>query len=83
MTRDEVLAKVREHLSAELEIPLEGIVEATRFRDDLDADSLDLYELLLELEDTYGIAIPEAEAASIETVGQAVDLVADRLGVPT
>ena len=58
LSREEVLAKVREHLSNELEVPLDGIDEATRFRDDLDADSLDLYELVMELEDTYGVRVP-------------------------
>ena len=50
------------------------IKDETRFRDDLDADSLDLYELVMELEDTYGIKLSEEEAARIETVGQAVGL---------
>jgi acyl carrier protein len=81
LRREEVLAKVRQHLSTELEVPLDRIDESTRFRDDLDADSLDLYELVMELEDTYGVSVPEEEAASIETVGQAVDFVAQRLGV--
>ena len=58
-----------------------GSVSPTRFRDDLDADSLDLYELVMELEDTYGVSISEEEAAKIETVGQAVDFVVQRLGV--
>jgi acyl carrier protein len=79
-SRDDVLAKVRDHLSIELEVPLEGIGESTRFREDLDADSLDLYELVMELEDTYGVSVSEEEAANIETVGQAVDFVAQRLG---
>ena len=83
LSRADVLQKVREHLSAELEIPLEQIREETRLREDLDADSLDLYELVMELEDTYGIGIPEEEAADVETVGQAVDFVAERLGAPT
>jgi acyl carrier protein len=75
VTRDEVMAKVREHLAAELEVDAAEIGEGTRFREDLDADSLDLYELVMELEDTYGIKVPEEEAAGIETVGQAVDFV--------
>lgn len=75
MTRDEVMAKVRQHLAAELEVDAAEIEEGTRFRDDLDADSLDLYELVMELEDTYGISVPEEQAARIETVGQAVDFV--------
>jgi len=81
MSRAEVLEKVRDHLSAELEVPADEISESTRFRDDLDADSLDLYELVMELEDTYAIRVSEEEAAQIETVGQAVDFVAGRLGV--
>jgi acyl carrier protein len=81
VTRDEVLGKVREHLAAELEVSPDQIEDGTRFREDLDADSLDLYELVMELEDTYGISVSEEEAAGIETVGQAVDFVVVRLGV--
>jgi len=81
LSRADVLQKVREHLSTELEIPLDQINEETRLREDLDADSLDLYELVMELEDTYGISVSEEEAADIETVGRAVDFVAGRLGV--
>jgi acyl carrier protein len=81
LSRADVLQKVREHLSAELEVSLEQISESTRLREDLDADSLDLYELVMELEDSYGISVSEEEAADIETVGNAVDFVAGRLGV--
>jgi acyl carrier protein len=81
LSRADVLEKVREHLSAELEIPLDQINEGTRLREDLDADSLDLYELVMELEDTYGISVSEEEAADIETVGDSVNFVAGRLGV--
>ena len=73
------MTKVREHLSTELEVEPDRIAEGTRFREDLDADSLDLYELVMELEDSYGIRVPEEEAAEIETVGQAVDFVVARL----
>lgn len=78
MSRDEVMGKVRDHLAAELQVEPERIAEGTRFRDDLDADSLDLYELVMELEDSYGIKVSEEEAARIETVGQAVDFVLAR-----
>ena len=81
--RSQVLAKVREHLSAELEVSADEIGEATRFREDLDADSLDLYELVMELEDTYGIRVSEEEAAEIETVGDAVDFAVQRLSSKT
>ena len=73
------MAKVREHLAAELEVDPAEIDASTRFRDDLDADSLDLYELVMELEDTYGIKVSEEDAARIETVGDAVDFVVGRL----
>jgi acyl carrier protein len=79
MNRDEVMTKVREHLATELEVDEAEITDATRFREDLDADSLDLYELVMELEDAYGVRVPEEEAAEIETVGQAVDFVLARL----
>lgn len=78
-SRDEILGMVREHLSTELEIGPAEISEEIRFREDLDADSLDLYELVMELEDAYGIAMSEEEAARIETVGDAVEFVFTRL----
>jgi acyl carrier protein len=76
MTREEVLARIREHLASELEVEPERIGEDTRFREDLEADSLDLVELVVELEDNYGVRIPDEEAARIVTVGQAADYVA-------
>jgi len=76
MTREEVLDRIREHLAAELSVEPERIDEATRFREDLEADSLDLVELVVELEDSYGIRIPDEQAAKIQTVGQAADFVA-------
>jgi acyl carrier protein len=79
MERDEVMKLVRDHLSTELEVEPERIQPETKFRDDLDADSLDLYELVMELEDRYDIRVSEEEAARIETVGDAVDLVAARV----
>ena len=78
MTREEVLELIRAHLSAELEVDAEGIGEQTRFKEDLEADSLDLVELVMELEDRYGVRIPDDEAARILTVGQAAEFVAAR-----
>ena len=75
MTREEVLTLVREHLAEELEVDAAEIAEGTRFKEDLDADSLDLYELVMELEDTYGISVSEEQAAKIATVGDAVEFV--------
>jgi len=79
LDRDEVMVKVREHLAAELDLSPDEIGVRTRFREDLDADSLDLYELVMELEDTYGIRVSEADAARITTVGDAVEFVVERL----
>jgi acyl carrier protein len=81
MTRDEVMTKVREHLAEELEIDPGRIEAGTRFKEDLDADSLDLYELVMELEDGYGIRVSEEQAARIKTVGDAVDFVIEHAPV--
>lgn len=75
MTREQVLERVRAHLADELAIDPERIVESTRFREDLEADSLDLYTLVQELEDQYAVRISDEQAAKILTVGQAVDFV--------
>lgn len=77
MTRDEIFDLVRAHLADELELDPARIALETRFKEDLEADSLDLYQLVLELEDSYGVRIPDQEAAKILTVGQAVDYVCD------
>jgi acyl carrier protein len=78
VNRDDVMSLVREHLAEELEVDAESIGEGTRFKQDLDADSLDLYELVMELEDRYGITVSEQDAARIETVGDAVSYVLER-----
>lgn len=75
MTREEVLQRVRAHLADELDLDPETISEETRFKEDLEADSLDLYTLVQELEDTYGVAMSDEQASKILTVGQAVDFV--------
>ena len=69
MTRDEVLELIREHLADELELDPARITESTHFRNDLQADSLDLYTLVQELEDTYGVKMSDEEAQQIWTVG--------------
>jgi acyl carrier protein len=76
MERQEVLERIRAHLADELEVDPGRIRDGTRFKEDLEADSLDLVELVVELEDRYGIRIPDEDAAKILTVGQAADFVA-------
>jgi acyl carrier protein len=75
MTREQILGVIRTHLADELQIEPDSIGESTRFREDLEADSLDLYTLVQELEDSYGVQMSDEEAAQILTVGQAVEFV--------
>jgi acyl carrier protein len=75
MNRDEIFQVIRAHLADELEVDPGAISEATRFKEDLEADSLDLYTLVQELEDSYGVRISDEQAAQIRTVGQAVEFV--------
>jgi acyl carrier protein len=75
MTREQVSELIRAHLADELDIDPEEIGEESRFKEDLEADSLDLYTLVQELEDTYGVQISDERAVAIKTVGQAVDFV--------
>ena len=79
MTREEVFERVRDFLATELQVDESSLTDGTRFKDDLNADSLHLVELLVELEDSYGIRIPDDEAAKMETVGAVVDYVASHV----
>jgi acyl carrier protein len=73
--REQVFALVQAHLADELDLDPSVIRDETRFREDLEADSLDLYTLVGELEDSYGVRMSDEQAAEILTVGQAVDFV--------
>jgi acyl carrier protein len=81
MTREQVLTLIRNHLADELDVDPEAIVESTRFKEDLEADSLDLYTLVQELEDTYGVRMSDEQAAQILTAGAAVDFVLAHDGI--
>jgi len=74
-TREQIFELIREHLADELDLDPGAIGEDTRFKEDLEADSLDLYTLVQELEDTYGVQMSDEQAAGILTVGAAVDFV--------
>jgi acyl carrier protein len=82
MTREEIFERIRAHLADELEVDGARIGENTRFKEDLQADSLHLVELTVELEDTYGVKIPDDDAVRLLTVGQAADYVASHAPEP-
>ena len=74
-TRDDIFQLIRDHLADELDVDPALIVSDTRFKEDLEADSLDLYTLVQELEDTYGVSMSDEQAAQILTIGAAVEFV--------
>jgi acyl carrier protein len=79
-SREQVFELIRAHLADELDVDPEAIGEETRFKEDLEADSLDLYTLVQELEDTYGVRMSDEQAARILTVGAAVEFVLSHNG---
>jgi len=75
MEREEILEKVKAVIVEQLNVEEEDVTEDASFVDDLGADSLDIVELVMALEDKFGISIPDEEAENIKTVGNAVEFI--------
>jgi len=77
-SREEVYERVKDVLVEQLGIDEGDITEEASFQEDLDADSLDLVELIMELEDQFTVKISDEDAQGITTVGQAVEYILAR-----
>ncbi|MBI2684608.1 MAG: acyl carrier protein [Actinobacteria bacterium] len=75
MDRASVVDDIRAILVEQLGVDAAYVTEPASFQDDLNADSLDLVELIMEMEDRFKIKIPDEDAEKITTVGEAVDYV--------
>ena len=76
----ELFARFRKCAVEVLSVSEDQVVPDARFGDDLDADSLDLVELVMGLEERFDIEVPEEDLEGVTTVGQAVDLVMGKVG---
>lgn len=75
MERTEALAAIRDVAVEVLSVEPDAVTEAARFKEDLEADSLDLVELVMGLEERFDIEVPEEDLEGVTTVGNAVDMV--------
>jgi len=75
MERQEILEKVIEIVSEQMGVEKDDVTAETSFINDLNADSLDTVELVMEFEDAFDMSIPDEEAEKIQTVGAAVDYI--------
>jgi acyl carrier protein len=80
VTEAEIEAKVREIVAEQMGVEKSEITRETNFANDLNADSLDTVELVMEFEDEFETSIPDEEAEKIQTVGQAIDYIAANIG---
>ena len=79
MERDELLKKIRTIVADKLSVSEDQVTEEASFIDDLGADSLDTVELVMALEDEFGMDIPDEEAEKLTTVGKAIDYILNHL----
>ena len=80
MERADALATIQDVAAEVLSVEPTRVTEAARFKEDLDADSLDLVELVMGLEERFDIEVPEDDLEGVTTVGHAVDLVLTKVG---
>jgi acyl carrier protein len=80
MNRVDALTTIKEVAVEVLSVEPDVVTEEARFKEDLDADSLDLVELVMGLEERFDIEVPEEDLEGVTTVGQAVDLVLGKVG---
>lgn len=74
-SREEIFEKLKERLVEQLGVKEDQVTEDANFQEDLDADSLDLVEVIMSLEDDFGVKISDEDAQKLKTVGQAVDYI--------
>ena len=79
MERTEALVTIKEVAAEVLSVDPDLVTESARFKEDLDADSLDLVELVMALEETFDIEVAEDELKDIRTVGEAFELIYAKL----
>jgi acyl carrier protein len=80
MERADALGTIKEVAAEVLSVDPGQVTETARFKEDLDADSLDLVELVMGLEERFDIEVPEEDLEGVTTVGHAVDLVLAKVG---
>ena len=74
--KEEIVGKVKDLISQSLGVSPDEIVPSASFIDDLGADSLDIVELVMSMEDEFGFEIPDSDAEKLRTVGDAVNYIA-------
>jgi acyl carrier protein len=79
LTNEEAFEKFKESAVEVLQVPADKVTRDARFAEDLDADSLDLVELVMALEESFDVTVEESELEGIETIGQAFDLIVAKL----
>lgn len=80
MSKEEIFNKIKDLIAENFDVDKDKITESISFTDDLDADSIDLVEFILQLEDEFGSEIPDEEAEKIKTVGDAVSYIESHQG---